>query len=81
MPQNSKRTSVRPQPIVYAEQDVFDRLHTSTTRKLGEAPLYDSPPTMTKAPVAATTAVPQQKQKKQRWSLLGKKHNTAISAM
>ena len=81
MPQNPSRMSVRPQPIVYAEQDVFDRLHTSTTRKLGEAPVYDSPPTLTKTPVATTAAAPQQKQKKQRWSVLGKKNNTAISAI
>lgn len=81
MPQNPNRTSVRPQPIVYAEQDVFDRLHTSTTRKLGEAPVADSAPTLTKTAVATTVAAPQQKQKKQRWSLLGKKNNAAISAI
>jgi hypothetical protein len=66
--------------MVYAEKDIFDRLHTSTTRKLGEAPLYDSPPVLAKTPVATTTVVPQ-KQKKQRWSLLGKKNNAAISAI
>ena len=79
MPQNADRMSYRPQPIVYAEQDIFDKLHTSTTRKLGEAPLHDSSLVGTKAPVAATTAVPQQKQKKNRWSLLGKRNS--ISAV
>jgi hypothetical protein len=81
MPQNPHRMSIRPLPIVYAEKDIFDKLHTSTTRKLGEAPLYDSPPVLVKNPVATTKAVPQQKQKKQRWSLLGKKNNAAISAI
>ena len=75
--QNSKRVSQRPQPIVYAEQDIFDRLHTSTTRKLGEAPLYDSPPIREKASVAPVVAQ-EVKAKKQRWSLLGKKNAAAI---
>ncbi|KAG0650556.1 hypothetical protein D0Z07_3268 [Hyphodiscus hymeniophilus] len=43
MPRNVNRQSMRPQPIVYAEQDIFDKLHKSTNRKLGEAPLHDSP--------------------------------------
>ncbi|TVY75810.1 hypothetical protein LSUE1_G006559 [Lachnellula suecica] len=72
---NSNRMS-RPQPIVYAEKDIFTRLHTSTTRKLGEAPLYDSPPTLMKSPVATTRQEP--KPKKQRWSLLGKRNNANI---
>lgn len=71
-----KHQSGRPQPMVYVEQDIFDRLHTSTTRKLGEAPLYDSPPPPRVKPVAAVAAQ-EQKPKKQRWSLLGKK-NTAV---
>ncbi|KAH8776989.1 hypothetical protein BGZ57DRAFT_359805 [Hyaloscypha finlandica] len=75
--QNSKRVSQRPQPIVYAEQDIFDRLHTSTTRKLGEAPLYDSPPIREKASVAPVVAQ-EVKAKKQRWSLLGKKNAATI---
>lgn len=81
MPQNPNRMSSRPQPMVYTEKDIFDRLHTSTTRKLGEAPISDSSPVFTKAPVVTATAVPQQKQKKQRWSLLGKKNNATISAI
>lgn len=81
MPEHAKRMSIRPKPIVYAEKDIFDKLHTSTTRKLGEAPLYDCPPVSAKTPVATTTAILQQKQKKQRWSLLGKKNNATISAI
>lgn len=77
--QNSKRVSHRPQPIVYAEKDIFERLHTSTTRKLGEAPLYDSPPVQVKAPVSNIVAQ-EMKAKKQRWSLLGKKNSAAIQA-
>lgn len=72
---------MRPQPMVYEEKDVFDRLHTSTTRKLGEAPQYDSPPIVAKTAVAPTTAVPPQKQKRNRWSLLGKKHASTISSI
>lgn len=77
-PSNSKRQSQRPQPNVYAEQDIFDRLHTSTTRKLGEAPLYDSPPSP--KPKSPTVAVVEQKPKKQRWSLLGKKNTASVAA-
>jgi hypothetical protein len=75
----SKRISQRPQPIVYAEKDIFERLHTSTTRKLGEAPLHDSPPVHVKAPVA-TVVARETKAKKQRWSLLGKKNSAATAA-
>jgi len=78
-PSNPKRVSQRPQPIVYAEKDIFDRLHTSTTRKLGEAPLYDSPPVHVKAHVA-TVVAQAPKAKKQRWSLLGKRNSAAIAA-
>jgi hypothetical protein len=71
----------RPQPITYAEKDIFSRLHTSTTRKLGEAPLYDSPPVVIKTATATASPVaPEPKQKKQRWSLLGKKNNSHIVA-
>jgi hypothetical protein len=76
---NPNRQSQRPQPIVYAEKDIFERLHTSTTRKLGEAPLYDSPPMPIKS--AVTKVVTQeQKQKKQRWSLMGKKNSAAVAS-
>jgi hypothetical protein len=68
---------------VYEERDIFDRLHTSTTRKLGEAPLYDSPhykPVVVKGPMATTNVVAQEpKPKKQRWSLIGKKNVATLT--
>ncbi|KAL2065610.1 hypothetical protein VTL71DRAFT_3280, partial [Oculimacula yallundae] len=68
-----------PQGTVFAEQDIFDRLHTSTARKLGEAPVLDGPaPRQIRTPTAAP--VVEQKQKKQRWSLLGKKNSVAVSS-
>jgi hypothetical protein len=73
----SNRLSQRLQPIVYAERDIFDRLHKSTTRKLGEAPLYDSPPMK---PKAAAVVVQEAKPKKQRWSLMGKRTSAAVAA-
>ena len=76
MPRNQSHMSLRPQPIVYADQDIFDKLHTSTTRKLGEAPLYDSPPVVMKTPVVAKTTASRQKQKKNRWSLMSKRSST-----
>ncbi|RDW61513.1 hypothetical protein BP5796_11405 [Coleophoma crateriformis] len=78
--QNQNRMSLRPQPNVYAEQDILDRLHTSTTRKLGEAPLYDSPPVVMRTPVTSSKSV-DQVQKKPRWSIRGKKNSAAIAAM
>lgn len=76
----SNRMSYKPQPNVYAEKDIFQRLHTSTTRKVGEAPLYDSPPVMAKSPVAPAVTELKQKNKKSRWSLMGKKNAAAIAA-
>jgi len=75
---SSRPSSSRPQPNVYAEQDIFDRLHTSTTRKLGEAPLYDSPPVTIKAP-AMNVIAQEQKPKKSRWSLMGKRNSAAVA--
>ncbi|RQM06656.1 hypothetical protein DH86_00001288 [Scytalidium sp. 3C] len=75
----TRRHTDRPQPNVYSESDIFGRLHTSTTRKLGEAPLYDYPPEPVKA-VAKTTVAPVTKPKKQRWSLMGKKNSAALAA-
>jgi len=73
---NSNRHSHRPQPIVYAEKDIFDRLHTSTTRKVGEAPLYDAPPPSKPKTPTSTMVAQEVKPKKQRWSILGKKNTT-----
>ncbi|TVY48107.1 hypothetical protein LOCC1_G001166 [Lachnellula occidentalis] len=71
--QSANRMSL-PQGTVFPDKDIFSRLHTSTTRKLGEAPLYDSPPVLRKAPTPTVNAV-EQTSKKSRWSLLGKKRN------
>ena len=73
---NPDRMSIRPLPMVYPEKDIFERLHTSTTRKLGEAPLSDGPPEVAK-PIANIVA--QEKPKKSRWSLMGKKNAAAIA--
>ncbi|KAH8802763.1 hypothetical protein F5884DRAFT_682626 [Xylogone sp. PMI_703] len=78
-PPNPRRHSDRPQPTVYGEQDIFDRLHTSTTRKLGEAPLYDTAPEPVKPVSKTTVTTSAAKPKKQRWSLLGKKNTATIA--
>ncbi|RDW77672.1 hypothetical protein BP6252_05725 [Coleophoma cylindrospora] len=78
---NQNRMSLRPQPNVYAEQDIFDRLHTSTTRKLGEAPLYDSPPPVVMKTAVSSSKAIDQPPKKSRWSLRAKKNSAAIAAM
>lgn len=73
--------SNRAQPIVFAEQDVFDRLHTSKDRKLGEAPILAVAPqraALVHAGAPATEA--PVKAKKARWSLLGKRKSAAVAA-
>jgi hypothetical protein len=77
--QRRKSMPLRPTPIVYEEKDIFDRLHTSTTRKLGEAPLYDSPPVVVKGPMASLPAKEAKVEKKNRWSLMGKKNTSSIA--
>ncbi|KAI9792509.1 MAG: hypothetical protein M1835_007794 [Candelina submexicana] len=55
---HNPRPTYRPQQV---EGSIFDNLHKSTTRRVGEAPLYDSPPPRPQAAVAApmkTQAVP-----------------------
>ncbi|KAG9244827.1 hypothetical protein BJ878DRAFT_567234 [Calycina marina] len=73
-----KRKHSLPIPTYFAEKDVFDRLHTSTTRKLGEAPLYDHPPP-TAFKQAAVAKVTQYPPKRMRWSLMGKKHSSTVA--
>lgn len=86
MHSSRKRHSYRlqgQQPVVYAEKDIFDRLHTNTKRKLGEAPISTTKPVEIKKPVAAPVAAvvaQDQKEKKQRWSLRGKRRASAIAA-
>lgn len=69
----------KPEGHIYEERDIFQRLHTSTTRKIGEAPLYDSPPVIAKSPTAPVVTELKQKNKKSRWSMLGKKQPTQIA--
>ncbi|KAI9696438.1 MAG: hypothetical protein M1836_005716 [Candelina mexicana] len=55
---HNPRPTYRPQQV---EGSIFDNLHKSTTRRVGEAPLYDSPPPRPQAAVATpmkTQAVP-----------------------
>jgi len=70
---------------VYAEKDIFKNLHTSTTRKLGEAPISGYPQysqTPKKTPAAAVVAQEQQEKKKQaRWSFKGKRNTMPAIAV
>jgi len=75
----SSYTSHRLQPVVYAEKDIFDRLHTSKDRKLGEAPILDAPPPRAPLVHAAVAAAPV-KAKKNRWSLLGKRKSAVVAS-
>ncbi|KIN07749.1 hypothetical protein OIDMADRAFT_109346 [Oidiodendron maius Zn] len=74
---NSKMQPSRPQPVVYAENDFLGQLHTSTTRKLGEAPISSSPLVATKP--ALRVVVQDGKPVKPRWSLMGKKNAATIT--
>lgn len=74
-----KSIPLRSTPIVYKEKDIFDRLHTSTTRKLGEAPLYDSPPVTVKGPMASLPTKEVKVEKRARWSLMGKKPTSSMA--
>ena len=77
---NPNRMSQRPQPNVYAEKDILQRLHTSTTRKLGEAPLSESAAVVVEGPTATNVVVPEAKQKRQRWNFMGKRNSTTVVA-
>jgi hypothetical protein len=68
---------VRSQPVVYAENDFLEQLHTSTTRKLGEAPVSSGLSAVVR-PVL-DTAVQDGRPMKARWSLLGKKNAAPIA--
>jgi hypothetical protein len=74
---NSKIQPQRPQPVVYAEQAFLEQLHTSTTRKLGEAPISSSSPVVSKPVLNAI--VQDGKPVKPRWSLMGKKNAATIT--
>lgn len=74
---NSKHSAHRPQPVVYAENDFLEQLHTSTHRKLGEAPVYTSPPTMVRPVLDAV--VQNGRPSKSRWSMMGRKNAVGIA--
>jgi hypothetical protein len=74
---NADYRANRPQPIVYAEKDILEQLHTSTNRKLGEAPLYSTPPVAARPILDAV--VQESKPARPRWSLMGKRNAAAIA--
>ncbi|XMA14968.1 hypothetical protein WAI453_007759 [Rhynchosporium graminicola] len=76
-PNRTRSKESGPQGTVFVQQDIFDRLHTSTSRKVGEAPILDGPAPRPR--VRTSTPAVEQKQKKQRWSLLGKRNTAAVS--
>lgn len=78
--QITRGESGKPQGTVFAEQDIFDRLHTSTQRKLGEAPRHDTAPGPQPRTLTKLAPVVEVKQKKQRWSLLGRKNTAAVAS-
>ncbi|ESZ90200.1 hypothetical protein SBOR_9409 [Sclerotinia borealis F-4128] len=72
------RYSFRPEPVVFEDHDVFSRLHTSTTRKLGEAPIMTAPQAQLSKPTPVMVA-PQIAHKKSRWTLIGKHKPSPIA--
>jgi hypothetical protein len=74
----SRPRSMVPQATTYAETNIFKNLHTSTTRKLGEAPIMENPPPL--APIVhKATLTAAQPHKKNRWSLMGKRNSAALA--
>ena len=61
----------KPQGTTFVPVNVFDSLHTSTTRKLGEAPQRSGPPVEVKTPAAVVTV--KKPSKRTRWSIMRKK--------
>ncbi|TGO61956.1 hypothetical protein BCON_0023g00140 [Botryotinia convoluta] len=57
------------QPVVFQNHDILQRLHTSTTRKLGEAPIVKAPTVEVQVPKPVVVAPVA----KSRWSRKGKK--------
>ena len=60
------------QPVAFPNDNILQRLHKSTTRKLGEAPILKAPivEVQMPKPVVVTPVV----QKKSRWSRMGKQN-------
>ncbi|KAI9645368.1 hypothetical protein NHQ30_006105 [Ciborinia camelliae] len=73
------RRSFRPEPVVFEGHDAFSRLHTSTTRKLGEAPIMTATQVQLPKPAPVLVA-PESKQKKTRWTLMGRHNGSSITA-
>ncbi|KAF7937974.1 uncharacterized protein EAE97_007770 [Botrytis byssoidea] len=68
------------QPVIFQNHDILQRLHTSTTRKLGEAPTLKAPIVEVQVPKPVVVAPVTQKEPvavaplaKSRWSRMGKK--------
>ncbi|KAF7960458.1 hypothetical protein EAE96_000138 [Botrytis aclada] len=59
------------QPVIFHNYDILQRLHTSPTRKLGEAPIIKAPIVEVQVPQPAVVAPVAQA--KSRWSRVGKK--------
>lgn len=72
--------SERQQTKTYADRDIFQRLHTSTTRKVGEAPILSSTPPSVQLKATATVVAQEQQKHKSRWSVMGKRNRNAIAA-
>ncbi|KAI9746745.1 MAG: hypothetical protein M1818_000460 [Claussenomyces sp. TS43310] len=71
--------SMAPQPVVFQDQVIFDRLHTNPNRKLGEAPVSDHPPMPVKRPAAMVEA-PEPTRPKRKWGFKSKSREVAAAA-
>jgi hypothetical protein len=69
--------SYKPQATVFGDTDIFAHLHTSTSRKVGEAPACEAPPLVPKIPEAILVAEEAKQRKK--WSLMGKHTSGAVA--
>jgi hypothetical protein len=64
---------------MYGENDVFERLHKSKTRKVGEAPILSSPPQASVAPSIVSVS-PDEREKRGRRFLKGKSREISVAA-
>jgi hypothetical protein len=69
----------QPQPTIYGENDIFERLHKSKGRKVGEAPIVCSPPKTSVTPSVVSVSL-EEKGKMGRWTLKGKGREIAAAA-
>lgn len=70
----------RQQAVRHPDHNIFENIHKNTTRKVGEAPLYDVAPSRVKndTVVNASVPIPPVQMKRKAWAF-GKK-STAIAA-